>query len=1164
MTSAWQEGATWNTKDGTNAWTTGGGDFDSAKVAETMAGDGDGVSNIRRSWQITKLVQGWVDGSTPDHGVMVKDSAASPVQNEVYFKASESTQGNVRPLLEVRWQARTGEGLSYTYDGQAINDRSQYAVNVANGNLLQSSNDVNIAGTGLDLTMGRFYNSATAHLTGGQFGGGATSNMGSDVWLSRTPDPEFNKIVYLGTGDGYRLEKKAGVNEWPAPEKLGLNADIKEPTPGVYELTHRGSNLKHVFQDGKLRKIRDRNNNEIAFVYDVNGDLDKITDTQSKTLDATVNSDGHITKLQDPSGRTWQYEYGTNSEWDLVKKYTDPNGKQTLYDWDGQKKLLLKVTTPAGRQTKFTYHADRKVASVTRIDNVAAQTGPTTSYAYHVGGSPCQSTQNRTVATDPRGKQTTYCADPTNDRVAKANDAKNHAQDTEYTPFGNVKQLTRPGSPSNSVSGLNWDTTNGTNRLEGGQSPTGGRFDLKYATIQDHLAQDYINPQGGGQRMAYDSKGNVTGITATKQGPGGRNDRVLEAEKATLTYNTNGTIATASDGRDNDDPANLFNTTWTYGYTNGNLTKVTPPALTGSGMTPALGATDLTYDSLSRVKTIKDGKLQTRTFTYDNLDRVTGVEMKNSAGTVLATETAVYDEDGNMTSRVDSEGGTSKTTSVEYDTLNRMKKETLPGSKTNEYTYDSSSNLTSLTTNGGDTVSYQYDDVNLVSKMLEPAPSGGTQPETVFEYDERNNRKRTLYPNGVDVRQTFFGDDTVDKIEAKKGTNVLRSFAYTYTKGGQQTDLRQTLTRENGDKTTYSYDHLDRLDKARTETSLSALVDEYDYDYDRASNVTKKTKATGGGSNATSYAYNQANQLCWTFAGTSTNPCGTRPTGATAFTYDANGNALTGNRSYGYNVKDQATSMAGDSLTYLGLSQNELTGIGSDTFQNNGLGVSQINMSSGDVFLFRRDPGGMLLGRKKQSDGARHYYIQDALGSTMMMTNSSGSYENWYEYEPYGSVETQNVPLTNPFKFAGGHDTRHGVYHFGARQYDPGLGRWTQVDPLDQVGDVREANRYGYVGGDPVNVTDPSGTAICVSCAAGSAVHEVFGKPAVGEVRRATTTCAIGAVGGAVQDMTANKSFRGGVFNTPTRYAGAKAGGIGCAFTYASDVAVRAGNRYLR
>ena len=83
---------------------------------------------------------------------------------------------------------------------------------------------------------------------------------------------------------------------------------------------------------------------------------------------------------------------------------------------------------------------------------------------------------------------------------------------------------------------------------------------------------------------------------------------------------------------------------------------------------------------------------------------------------------------------------------------------------------------------------------------------------------------------------------------------------------------------------------------------------------------------------------------------------------------------------------------------------------------------------------------------------------------------------NSYKYDPYGSMVSSSGTVPNPFKFAGGHDAGQGVYHFGARQYDPGLARWTQQDPLDQIGDLREANRYVYAGADPANSIDPTGT----------------------------------------------------------------------------------------
>ena len=47
---------------------------------------------------------------------------------------------------------------------------------------------------------------------------------------------------------------------------------------------------------------------------------------------------------------------------------------------------------------------------------------------------------------------------------------------------------------------------------------------------------------------------------------------------------------------------------------------------------------------------------------------------------------------------------------------------------------------------------------------------------------------------------------------------------------------------------------------------------------------------------------------------------------------------------------------------------------------------------------------------------------------------------------------------------------------FGARDYDPFVGRWTSKDPLLFRG--HQTNLYVYAGNDPVNEVDPSGAAV--------------------------------------------------------------------------------------
>ena len=47
------------------------------------------------------------------------------------------------------------------------------------------------------------------------------------------------------------------------------------------------------------------------------------------------------------------------------------------------------------------------------------------------------------------------------------------------------------------------------------------------------------------------------------------------------------------------------------------------------------------------------------------------------------------------------------------------------------------------------------------------------------------------------------------------------------------------------------------------------------------------------------------------------------------------------------------------------------------------------------------------------------------------------------------------------------------LYRFGARDYDPTIGRWTTKDPIGFAGG--DTNLYAYVGGNPMSYTDPTG-----------------------------------------------------------------------------------------
>lgn len=111
------------------------------------------------------------------------------------------------------------------------------------------------------------------------------------------------------------------------------------------------------------------------------------------------------------------------------------------------------------------------------------------------------------------------------------------------------------------------------------------------------------------------------------------------------------------------------------------------------------------------------------------------------------------------------------------------------------------------------------------------------------------------------------------------------------------------------------------------------------------------------------------------------------------------------------------------------------------------------------------------------------YYLSDALGSTVAVTNMNAGIIDRNRFAPYGeplAPVAKNARLTNsPYGFTGEmHDIEGEMVYLRARYYEPGTMRFLQQDTM--LGDIYEPlsrNLYMYVQGNPVNYTDPSGLA---------------------------------------------------------------------------------------
>lgn len=113
------------------------------------------------------------------------------------------------------------------------------------------------------------------------------------------------------------------------------------------------------------------------------------------------------------------------------------------------------------------------------------------------------------------------------------------------------------------------------------------------------------------------------------------------------------------------------------------------------------------------------------------------------------------------------------------------------------------------------------------------------------------------------------------------------------------------------------------------------------------------------------------------------------------------------------------------------------------------------------------------------------YLHNDISGSPQAATDATGNLLWKESYTPYGE-RTVNSPSsstgkgTNQLYFHGKkvEDLNGGVHlsYFGARYYDPSLGRFLQIDPQPfDPNNIHSFNRYAYGNNNPYKFTDPDG-----------------------------------------------------------------------------------------
>ncbi len=122
---------------------------------------------------------------------------------------------------------------------------------------------------------------------------------------------------------------------------------------------------------------------------------------------------------------------------------------------------------------------------------------------------------------------------------------------------------------------------------------------------------------------------------------------------------------------------------------------------------------------------------------------------------------------------------------------------------------------------------------------------------------------------------------------------------------------------------------------------------------------------------------------------------------------------------------------------------------------------------------------GLGLLAKITSDGTQCYYHYDGLGSTVALTNQSGTLTDRYAYSPFGEIANTQGSTYNPFKYVGQFGVMtepDNTLFMRARFYDPSIGRFLSKDPVDgSLNNPTTLHPYLYASSNPVCVIDPSG-----------------------------------------------------------------------------------------
>ncbi|MHB1774240.1 MAG: DNRLRE domain-containing protein, partial [Acidimicrobiales bacterium] len=374
LSRGFTEEATWKTSNGSEAWTTPGGDFES-----TLAGRQQVSPSKFNEWVyfgLSPLVEHWIQSPASNHGVLLK-AANESVAGEDNFQPS-CGKPCFQPALAVLYSPRIGNQGEDMVTGAELTNGAEATVNVSNGSLLIENPDIEYQGAGYETALERFYNSQGEGYPDSAFGNGWTLSAGYTTSLESA---EWDRSVYLQQpGGAYRrFDPTPPATEatpyseasYSASEDAEAGLTMQEKDAGT--LTYSYSKARWLFNKGLPTKIEEPEGagNTITLSYAEapphESVLSKLEDSHGDTLTIKrISATGEVSAIEGNDSRTWRYGYNEAGE---LSSYESPEGHKTTYAY-GANKLLHVVEDPSGAYVvSYDTSTPARVTSVRKIVN---------------------------------------------------------------------------------------------------------------------------------------------------------------------------------------------------------------------------------------------------------------------------------------------------------------------------------------------------------------------------------------------------------------------------------------------------------------------------------------------------------------------------------------------------------------------------------------------------------------------------------------------------------------------------------------------------------------------------------------------------------------------------------------------------------------------------